>query len=137
MGYQESFIFTSKLNLKRNQRDIDAIIALFQKYGIRCKDDLWAECVCRLHFNERVHGFRKGMEMLVICGERSVQRSGNSLAGYRLPNNIPLILEKKEAVLVNRIKFLPIEDAMPICYAENTNAITVTQLTLESKQEYR
>lgn len=136
MGYQESYIYTSRLNPYANKRDIDALLALFKKYGIRCRDDLWAECVCRLHFNRRVHGFRKGMEMLVICGERSIQRSGNSLAGYRSSDNVPLILEKKEAALINRVKFLPIEDAMPICYAEKTDAITVEQLLLMPTAEY-
>lgn len=123
MGYQESFIYTKKNNVEANRRDIEKIISMFQKYNVRCSGDLLASCDCRLKFNEQVGKFPTGMEMLVVCGERSVQRSG-----LRLFDENSLTL--KEKALIRRIRIEPIENRWEILEAEQTDAITVEELSL-------
>ena len=130
MGYQESFLYTSTLNLASNHKDIERILEIFRKYRIRCASDALAECVCRLHFNKAVPPFRKGMEMLVICGERSVQRSNRTLFSrdYATENNVNF--SKDELRIMKKVKILFIENAMQICDAEKTPMITVEKVIL-------
>lgn len=123
MGYQESFIYTSKLNTKANKEHLDQIIQMFKKYNVRCNDDMLASCVCRLRFNKAVGGFKKGMEMLVICGERGPQRSQHLLFDGRP-------LTEEEAKLASKIHIEFIEGHMDILEAEKTDAITVEKLEL-------
>jgi hypothetical protein len=128
MGYQESFIYTSKSNIKSNHERIEEILETFQKNNIRCADDGIASCVCRLYFNEAVGGFKKGMEMLVICGERGAQRSP-----WLLFEGMPLSMEAQK--LIRKIKIEFIEDHFDILEAEKTDAITVEELNLQPKEE--
>lgn len=128
MGYQESFIFTSKTNIKKNKENLDQIIQMFKSYNVRCDDDMLASCVCRLHFNEKVEGFKPGMEMLVICGERGPQRSPHLLFDGRP-------LTDKEAKIVSKIQIEFIEGHRDILEAERTDAITVEQLSLKAQEE--
>ena len=129
MGYQESFIYTSKHNIKANHEHIEEILKMFQKYNIRCADDDIASCVCRLHFNEAVCGFKKGMEMIVIAGERGAQRNG-----WLLFDGRP-ILDNEEQKLISKIHVDFIESRWDICEAERTPAITVEQLNLQPRRE--
>ena len=129
MGYQESFIYTSKRNTKANHEHIEEILRMFQKYNIRCADDMLASCVCRLYFNEAVGEFKKGMEMLVICGERGPQRSPSLLFDGR-PN-----LTKEEQKIISKIHIDFIESRWDICEAEKTDAITVEKLNLQPEEE--
>ena len=129
MGYQESFIYTSKRNIKTNHNQIEEILQMFQRHNVRCADDMLASCVCRLHFNEAVGEFKPGMEMLVITGERGAQRSPYLLFDCR-PN-----LTAKEQRLISKIHIDFIEDHRDILEAEKTEAITVKQLDLQPKGE--
>ena len=129
MGYQESFIYTSKHNIKANHEHIEEILKMFQKYNIRCADDDIASCVCRLHFNESVGEFKKGMEMLVIAGERGAQRSPLLLFDGRA------IQTKEEMKIIRAIQIDYIESRWDICEAERTEAITVEQLDLKPRRE--
>ena len=124
MGYQESFIYTSKTNIKANHDNIEKILQMFKKHNLRCADDMLASCDCRLYFNEDVCGFKKGMEMLVICGERGPQRSP-----WLLFEGIPLSIEAQKLIRKIHIDF--IESRWDICKAERTPAITVEQLNLK------
>ena len=127
MGYQESFIYTSKHNIKTNHNQIEEILQMFQRHNVRCADDMLASCVCRLHFNEAVGEFKKGMEMLVITGERGPQRSPYLLFDCR-PN-----LTAKEQRLISKIHIDFIENRRDILDAEKTEAIMVEQLDLQPK----
>lgn len=131
MGYQESFIYTSTMNLKANRANIEQILQIFQKHNLRCASDMFAECVCRLHFNENVPPFRKGMEMLVICGDREVQRGYRGLFSLnRFDENAPRF-STAELKVIKKVKILFIEEAMQICAAEETSKITVEKLNLQ------
>ena len=131
MGYQESFVYTSKHNVKANHERIEAILQLFKKYNLHCADDMFASCVCRLYFNENVGRFKKGMEMLVISGERGAQRSPGLLFddGRRQLS----AFTKEERKLISKIRMDFIESRWDICEAEKTGAITVEQLDLQSE----
>lgn len=124
MGYQESFIYTSKRNIKTNHNHIEEILQMFQRHNVRCADDMLASCVCRLYFNKAVGEFKPGMEMLVITGERGAQRSPYLLFDCR-PN-----LTTKEQRLINKINIDFIENRRDILDAEKTDAIIVEQLEL-------
>ena len=123
MGYQESFIYTRKNNVEANRQDIEKIISMFQKYNVRCSDDLLASCDCRLKFNDPVGKFPAGMEMLVVCGERSAQRSSLLLFDAKA-------LTLSERALIRRIRIEPIENRWEILEAEGTDAISVERLSL-------
>ena len=125
MGYQESFIYTSKRNIKTNHANIEKILHMFQKYNIRCANDWLAECVCRLYFNEPVGEFKKGMEMLAICGQRGSQRNHYLLFDGRLD------FAAKELRLIQKINIDFIESRREILEAEKTGAITVERLKLK------
>ena len=129
MGYQESFIYTSKSNIKANHEHIEQILQMFQKYNIRCADDDIASCVCRLYFNENVGEFKKGMEMLVTAGERGAQCSPYLLFDGRA------IQTKEEMKIISKIHIDFIESRWDICKAERTEAITVEQLDLKPRRE--
>ena len=130
MGYQESFVYTSTLNMASNHKDIERILEIFRKYHIRCASDALAECVCRLHFNKAVPAFQKGMEMLVICGERSVQRSYKTLFSrdYATANNVNFSKDKLR--IMKMVKILFIENALQICDTEKIPMITVEKVIL-------
>ena len=135
MGYQESFIYTSKSNVESNRQGIEKILAMFRKYNVRCADDAYADCVCRLHFNKRVSEFKKGMEMLVVCGERSAQRSPYMLFNLdtqMFPNELAGMpeLTDEELKFIRKIKIIFIEERWDILDAEKTDAITVEKLEL-------
>ena len=129
MGYQESFIYTSKRNIKSNHDHIEEILQMFQKHNVRCADDMLASCVCRLHFNKPVGEFKQGMEMLVICGERGAQRNPSLLFDGR-PD-----LTENEKRIIRKIHIDFIENRREILEAEKTEAITVEQLDLQPKGE--
>lgn len=127
MGYQESFIYTSKRDIKANHEHIEQILQMFKKHNIRCAGDMLASCECRLHFNEDVGEFKKGMEMLVICGERGPQRSP-----WLLFNGRPILtFTKEEQEIISKIHIDYIESRREILAAERTEAITVEQLNLQ------
>lgn len=139
MGYQESFIFTNASNIQKNNADIEGILKIFRKYGVRCADDDMAECVCKLHFNENVSGykgwggtegrktFKQGMEMLVVCGERSEQRSPTVLF-HGWDNRLPLTEE--EDALVGRVQIWFVENLEFVFEAEKDGRVSVERLSL-------
>ena len=130
MGYQESFVYASKHNIKANHEHINAILQMFKKYNIRCANDMIASCVCRIHFNEAVGGFKKGMEMLVVTGERDPQRSPFLLFdGRQIPT-----FTKEEQAIISKIHIDFIESRWDICEAERTPAITVEHLNLQPEE---
>lgn len=136
MGYQESFIYTNKSNVAANNKNIDRMIDFFKKYNVRCNGDPVVKCVCKIHFNERVHGFSKGMEMLVLSGERSAQRSP-----YAIFNIAPFALfeetykgqkiDPEDMKMICKTKILFIEEAMDICKAEKNGKVSIEEFSLQ------
>lgn len=127
MGYQETLIYTSKSNVKMNCENIERILKMFKKYNICCDDDTVVRCVSRLHFNKPVGEFKEGMEMLVICGERSAQRNPDRL--FEGISN--LTVEEKE--IISKIHIDYIENRRDILEAEKS-AIMVEQLNLQPEK---
>lgn len=144
MGYQESYIYTDARDVEENKRDIEKILHIFQKYNVRCVNDGIAECTIKLHFNENVSGnagyfedepmfFQKGMEMLIVCGERSAQRSIPRLfdGEWTTVDVAWNKLTSEEKRVVSKIKIAFVDNMRFILEAEKTDAITVTKLKLK------
>ena len=129
MGYQESVIYTSLNNVEKNNKDIEQIIYLFQKYGCRCEGDTFATCAYKLSFTRDACKFKKGMKALVICGEKDVQRNSMMLFNTSLfPDSNDI--DKNDAHFIKRIKITPIEEVMYILTMEDTREIIREKLTL-------
>ena len=149
MGYQESFIFTNHYDVEKNNKDIEEILKIFKKYDVRCADDALASCTHKLHFNENVSGraggfkdikmtFPKGMEMLVVCGERSTQRDVFELFAPDFPQLTNKEISERtdeELELIQRVRICFIENLRFVCEAEKTDKITVEELNLNSEEK--
>lgn len=136
MGYQESFIHTNCSDVKQNNEDINKYIEIFKKYDVRCEGDDLASCVVKLHFNRDINIYKKGMDILVISGERQAQRSA-----YRLfdiddeydKDMIPKYTEE-ELKLIKKAKITFIENAFDVLDAEEDgHSIDVEELSLMPK----
>lgn len=136
MGYQESFIHTNCSDIKQNNEDINKYIEMFKKYDIRCEGDDLASCVVKLHLNRDINIYKKGMDILVISGERQAQRSA-----YRLfdideeydKDMIPKYTEE-ELKLIKKAKITFIENAFDVLEAEKDgHSIDVKELSLIPK----
>ncbi|MBQ8998177.1 MAG: hypothetical protein IJ086_05740 [Clostridium sp.] len=123
MGYQESFIHTTCSNVERNNSDIVKYIEMFKKYDVRCQGDTLARCVCKLHFNKTVSKYKKGMDVLVVCGERQAQRWAERLfdcdSEYRFDKTSEYT--KEELKLIKRAKITFIEEERIVLEAEKMN----------------
>lgn len=124
MGYQETLIYTSKGNIKMNHEHIEEILKMFQRHNICCANDDIVCCVGRLHFNEAVGEFKKGMEMLYICGDRSAQRSPERL--FECVSYLTL----KEQETIGKIHIDFIEDCANVLNAIKKGSITMERLNL-------
>lgn len=128
MGYQESIIHTSLNNVEKNNKEIDQIISLFQKYGCRCEGDMFANCTDKLHFTRDIGKYKDGMNVLVVCGERDVQRSSKLL--FNISPYSDSDIDKKDLHLIKKIKLTPLEDVLYILPMEDSGIITREKLTL-------
>lgn len=154
MEYQETFLFTSDSDLKQNKKDIEQIIQLFKKYHVRCADDKEAACTRRLHFNEDVTGnsqfnpmhsiaFKKGMEMLVLCGDKKTlstplalfdgewwnwasANDGETLAWDRMTPTEQEIATRIQLIDVSKLSFVSDE--------KNKDKISVERLELHASE---
>jgi len=80
MGYQESFVYTNKKDIEKNNKDIKNILKLFKKYDIRLINDDSCNCIGVLRFNKDIGSrYPKGIEILIVVGERSEQRNSRFL----------------------------------------------------------
>ena len=134
MGYQESFIHTTCSNVERNNSDIARYIEMFKKYDVRCEGDWLASCVCKLHFNKTVSKYKKGMDVLVIAGERQAQRWSGRLfdcdSEYEEKDMRPQYTDE-ELKLIGRAKITFIEEEWGVLEAEKDESlITVEKLNL-------
>lgn len=120
MGYQESFIHTTCSNIERNNEDIKKYIEIFKKYDVRCEGDFLASCIMKLHFNRNVNKYKKGMDVLVISGERNAQRNANRLfdIGYEFDEDMIPNYTKEELKLIRRARITFIEYAFDVLEAE-------------------
>ena len=133
MGYQESFIHTTCSNVERNNEDIKKYIELFKKYDVRCEGDWLASCIMKLHFNRNINKYKKGMDVLVVCGERQAQRSANRLfdIDYELDEDMIPKYTKDELKLIRRARITFIEEAFDVLEAEKDgHSIDVEQISL-------
>ena len=133
MGYQESFIHTTCSNVERNNEDIQKYIELFKKYDVRCEGDWLASCITKLHFNKTVNKFKKGMDVLVISGERQAQRSANRLfdIDYELDEDMIPKYTKEELKLIRRARITFIEEAFDVLEAEKDgHSIDIEEISL-------
>ena len=133
MGYQESFIHTTCSNVERNNEDIEKYIELFKKYDVRCEGDWLASCITKLHFNKTVNKYKKGMDVLVISGERQAQRSADRLfdIDYELDEDMIPKYTKEELKLIRRARITFIEEAFDVLLAEKDgHSIDVEQISL-------
>lgn len=148
MGHQESFLYTNACDVEQNSKDIERILALFKKYNVRCTNDELAGCTHKLHFNDNLSGkggwfedepmfFRKGMEMLVVCGERSAQRSIERLFDGDWYNQGEEFLSAwhqmtpEERKFASGIQIVFIENLRFVCEAEKTDKITLEELNVQ------
>lgn len=134
MGYQESFIHTTCSNVEKNNSDIARYIEMFKKYDVRCEGDWLASCVCKLHFNKTVSKYKKGMDVLVIAGERQAQRWSGRLfdcdSEYEEKDMRPQYTDE-ELKLIGRAKITFIEEEFGVLEAEKDESyITVEKLSL-------
>ena len=138
MGYQESFVFTNKDDVNANHDDIEKILTIFKKYGVRCKGDWIATCACKLVFNKEIGEFKKGMEMLVISGDRGAQREIDNLFDiYDDEDEIePINYTNEEMKLIKRVKMTGIENYPEILKAEENGDVTVKELRLVSDKVF-
>ena len=80
MGYQESFVYTNKKDIERNNEDIKNILKIFKKYDIRLSNDDYCNCIGVVRFKKRIGDkYPKNIEMLIVGGERSEQRNSRFL----------------------------------------------------------
>lgn len=129
MGYQESIIHTNLKNIEGNNREINQIISLFQKYGCRCEGDIFANCTHKLHFTMDVGKYKKDMDVLVVCGDRDVQRNPQSLFNLFSLSDFKKV-DSKDLSLINKIKLTPLDDILYIIPCEESGEITKEELTL-------
>lgn len=131
MGYQESFIHTNCSDVKKNNEDIKKYIEMFKKYDVRCEGDQLASCIVKLHFNRDINIYKKGMDILVISGERSAQRSAYRL--FDIDDDYDMIPKytDEELKLIKRAKITFIENAFDVLDAEKDgSSIDVEELSL-------
>ena len=135
MGYQESFIHTTCSNVERNNEDIQKYIEMFKKHDVRCEGDWLASCIMKLHFNKTVNKFKKGMNVLVISGERQAQRSADRLfdIDYELDEDIIPKYTEEERKLIRRAQITFIEYASDVLEAEKDgHSIDIEEINLMS-----
>lgn len=133
MGYQESFVHTTCSNIEQNNSDIEKYIEMFKKYDVRCEKDMLASCVVKLHFNRDVGKYKKGMDILVISGERQAQRSCYDLfdVEYNYGEKMAPKYTNEEYKLIERAKITFIEEQFDVLDAEEDGySIDIEELNL-------
>lgn len=133
MGYQESYVHTTCSNVERNNEDIKRFIEIFKKYDVRCERDWLASCIMKLHFNKNIGKYKKGMDILVISGERQAQIDANMLfdIDYRYNEDKVPQYTKEELKLIKRARITFIGDALDVFEAEKDGySIDVEEISL-------
>lgn len=148
MGNQKSYVYTNACNAEENSKDIERILDLFRKYNVRCAGDNFATCTHKLRFNEELidNGilfdddqmyFPKGMEMLVIYGMRTAQRSierlfdGSWYANENEDKSAWSKMTEEEKEFASNIVINYAENLQFVGQAETDGKITVEKLDLK------
>ena len=137
MGYQESFVHTTKSNIERNNADLEKMLEIFKKHDVRCKGDWLASCVAKITFKKTVGPYKKGMQVLWITGERQAQRSGYRLFDLYPEDDDynPDIYTKEEYKIINRAKLTFIDDILYLLddITEDSDKVDIEHLELQPK----
>lgn len=135
MGYQAAFIHTTCSNVERNNSDLAKYIEIFKKYDVRCKGDWLADCVDMLHFNKTVGKYKKGMDILVISGERQAVRYAERIfdCDYEIGDRDKTSLYTSEEMkLIKRARITFVEEAYYVMdILDDEEYITRKELKLE------
>lgn len=134
MGYQESYIHTTCSNVEKNNSDIEKFIEIFKKHDVRCQGDWLARCAFKLHFNKTISKYKKGMDVLVVTGERQAQRNCFVLfdcdRDYDEGDMTPHYSDE-EMQLIKRAKITFLEEEPQVWYEkEHGTSIDIEELIL-------